>query len=113
MTLIRTNLTSKQILTETIDYAIPLYLNDGETKEGMLGKFDGDMVKLIQFLREREFEKYKTIKKSETQKQPEEKNRKDVTQNDIKKKADKSVEKKAVKTKSKKQTPASNQKGLF
>jgi hypothetical protein len=114
MTVVRSNLTSKQILEGTIDYAVPLYLREGETKEGLLGKFGGDTVKLIQFLREREFEQYKSSKKLEPKKQPQEKPKpEEKSEKPSKKKEVKPVEKKTEKPKSKKQPPASNQKGLF
>jgi len=55
-------LTSESIRNEAIDSVIPTYLIQGETKSEMLEKFNGDSVKLIQFLRDRAFEKPKKKK---------------------------------------------------
>jgi hypothetical protein len=51
-------LTSDMIRESNIDHAITMYLRDGETKESVLDKFDGDTIKTIQFLRDREFSKF-------------------------------------------------------
>ena len=55
MTVIKTNLTSKQIRDTEILSAIPQYLLEGETEVEMAHRFKGDLVKTIQFLRERAF----------------------------------------------------------
>lgn len=47
------NLTSAQIRDTSILRSIPIYLRAGETSEGMIAKFKGDLIKTIQFLRER------------------------------------------------------------
>lgn len=63
----KTNLTSDQVRDSAIESAIPLYLRSGETKESLL-KEHGALVKVIQFLRSREFAQYE---KSAPKKKPE------------------------------------------
>lgn len=58
---VRTNLTSDQIRDGAIESSIPYYLRPDETREGLLKKFDGNLIKLIQYLREREFENLEPI----------------------------------------------------
>lgn len=52
----RSGLTSKMICNNQIYGAIPMYLRPGETTEAMIAKFKGNLVKAIQFLRDRAFE---------------------------------------------------------
>jgi len=49
---------SAECLDSSSDYAISIYLRDGETKEAMLKQFKGNKTLLVTFFREREFEKY-------------------------------------------------------
>lgn len=46
-----------EICNQCIDYAISIYIKDGETIEQMLKKFNGDKIKLVNYLREREMGK--------------------------------------------------------
>ena len=55
-TLVSARLTGKIICDHEMDYAISIYLRQDEIKEAMLEKFGNDKIKLVQFLREREFE---------------------------------------------------------
>ncbi len=64
-------LTSDTIRDEAIDCSIPMYLREGETKEGMMEKFKGNGIAAIQFLRNREFgEKPAPAENKEPKKQP-------------------------------------------
>jgi hypothetical protein len=49
----------RRICDNSMEYAIGIYLREGEVRGTMLEKFSNDKIKLVQFLREREFEKYK------------------------------------------------------
>lgn len=68
----KSNLTSQQILEDSIRYSIPIYLQEGETEEGMIKKFKGDLVKTIQFLRTRSFDSIEVVKKSKPIPKPKE-----------------------------------------
>lgn len=59
--------TNDKIRDSAILYSISIYLREGETAEQMINKFKGDIVKTIQFLRERYFE---TIEKEERESKP-------------------------------------------
>ena len=48
-------MTNKEIGNNAIEFAIERYLRAGETRTDMIKQFDGDSVRLVQFLREREF----------------------------------------------------------
>ena len=58
-------LTNEMIRNNAIYSEMPSYLQKGETKESILKKFNGDLVKAIQFLRKREFNKVECASKSE------------------------------------------------
>lgn len=92
-------LTSVMIRESAIHSAIPIYLREGETKEGMIDKFKGDLVKTIQFLRERHFEDVEVVERKPA---PKEKSLKE-----------KVVKEKPVKAKVKPIPPTSTQESLF
>jgi|CXWL01.1.fsa_nt_gi uncharacterized membrane protein YcaP (DUF421 family) len=48
---------TESIFDGVMEYAISIHIEDGESKEELLKKFDGDKVKLIQWLRERAYGK--------------------------------------------------------
>jgi len=49
---------SDEILNNVLDFAIEKYIQDGETKDGLLKKFKNNKMELVGFLREREFSKF-------------------------------------------------------
>jgi len=51
-----TIITPDKILDDSLEYAIGLYINIDEDRDGMLEKFSGDKIRLVQFLRNREYE---------------------------------------------------------
>lgn len=57
------NLSSKQLCNNYILGAIPMYLHEGETSEQIIKKFKGDIIKAIQFLRERSYASLKIVER--------------------------------------------------
>lgn len=55
-------LTSELIRDTALYDSIPFYLHEGETTEGIRKKFNGDLVKAIQFLRERDYATIEVVK---------------------------------------------------
>lgn len=51
------------IRESAIRNAIPIYLREGETAEGMIAKFKGDLNKTITFLRDRHFEDVEVVER--------------------------------------------------
>ena len=51
---------NKEIFNNVLDYAINLYINDGEDKDDMISHFEGKLP-LVHFLRNRAFEREKKI----------------------------------------------------
>lgn len=62
-------LTNKMIHDKAIYDSIDGYLQEGETKEGIIKKFGGNLDKTIQFLRERSYESLE-MKKPKTKPKP-------------------------------------------
>lgn len=49
---------NKDIGNNAIEFAIERYLREGETRHALIKQFDGDNIKLVQWLREREFAEF-------------------------------------------------------
>lgn len=45
------------ILDNTLEYCIALYIEEGETRDGLLSKFSGNKIELVNWLRARAFKK--------------------------------------------------------
>jgi hypothetical protein len=57
-----TNGNSSAIFDSTLEYAMSIYIGADESRDELLKKFEGDKVKLVQWLRERAFSKDAPIK---------------------------------------------------
>ena len=51
-------MTNKDIGNNAIEFAIARYLREGETRAQLIKQFDGDSIRLVQFLRSREFAEF-------------------------------------------------------
>lgn len=58
MTVVKSNLTAEKLNEMACDYAISIYLREGEIPETMLKEFSGNKIQLAKFLRQREFAQY-------------------------------------------------------
>lgn len=56
-------LTNEMIRNNSIYASIDMYLLEGETKEAIVKKFNGDLVKTIQFLRARSYESLEIVER--------------------------------------------------
>lgn len=111
MNVIKSNLTSKQLLDNSLRGAILFHLREGETEEGMIAQFKGDLLATVEFMRDRSYEGMEIV---ERKPKPVEPKPKPVEPKP--KAVEKSTEKKEVKKKpapTKPKPPTSEQSTLF
>ena len=88
MNVIKSNLTSKQLLDNSLRGAILFHLREGETEEGMIAQFKGDLLATVEFMRDRSYEGMEIVERKPKPVEPKPKP------------VEKSTEKKEVKKKS-------------